>query len=1084
MKKLLSTFLICASILTPAFVFSQSVFGQGGANIVGVVTDDVGNPLPGANVIIEGMKYGAASNTEGEYSFVVPSGVVKNQQVNLVARFIGYRSQKAAITLSPGTITHNFKLEVDVLKLESVVVTGVGATQMKEKLGVAIAKVAPELVENADQPNIVSALSGKVANVEITKTSGDAGTNTYIRIRGPASIDRGNQPLFVVDGVPINNQTNYIRGYNGGMEAQNRASDLNVEDIASIEILKGASAAAIYGSRASNGVIMITTKSGKAGRVKINFKSSIGSTEMTKFYPVQTWFGQGTKGAFKKDYSRSWGRPLNVPGSPFYDAGKPGDTIYDHPREVTNGGYSNENNVTISGGNDKTTFFASFGRYFEQGHWVAGSDYTRYTARVKASQAVTDKLKITGNIAYANTNAHYLERGDNAVGIMLATTRTPPEFNNLPYIDPVTGFHRSYRYSEAKELRKSRKFDNPFFIMHEHVNPADMNRVYGNMKLDYDVQDWINLSYTFGTDYSLDDRLNVDPIGDSRENGVGRIRRANFGFLEWDSNLILSLEGRKFLGKYKNIDATLMLGHNLNSRDYRRLQATGVDMGIPGWNQLDNTVSTNLTTNEYRYLIHTNAIFAQATLDLFDQLYFTGALRNEGSSTFGKSQKQHWYPKASAAWEFTKFKKIPYVSFGKLRFAYGEAGVQPGVYNTVTGYNAGTSGDGWGANLNLTYNGINGYRASTRLGNDNVKPERTKEIEIGSDLSFWNSRIGLELTYYKAKSTDVLFDINVAPSTGSFDQTANAASIENHGFELNLDLVPVKLRDFTWNLTFIYARNKNKVLDMSGANWEQVGRWAYAAPGHELGELRLATWKRFGFGMTTEENGQMVNIDKKYAGQWKKYDVYIAEDGYPVMNEDRIWSDFSPNPDWTGSIRTEFKLFKNISIAGLLDFKQGFEIMNHTKMALFSYGTHADTRYRGTVAPISGGTTTTGENYSFLKHGEKAIGPGAGKAVEWTESWYRGPLGFSGDGFLFTEDASYIKLREISVAYKIPAKYMRRFGLSGASVRLSANNIYTWTDYTGLDPETNRRQASDERDSDYFNQPQIRSFLLTFRVNY
>ncbi|HDL18492.1 MAG TPA: hypothetical protein ENH29_05515, partial [Bacteroidetes bacterium] len=198
MKKLLSTFLICASILTPAFVFSQSVFGQGGANIVGVVTDDVGNPLPGANVIIEGMKYGAASNTEGEYSFVVPSGVVKNQQVNLVARFIGYRSQKAAITLSPGTITHNFKLEVDVLKLESVVVTGVGATQMKEKLGVAIAKVAPELVENADQPNIVSALSGKVANVEITKTSGDAGTNTYIRIRGPASIDRGNQPLFVV----------------------------------------------------------------------------------------------------------------------------------------------------------------------------------------------------------------------------------------------------------------------------------------------------------------------------------------------------------------------------------------------------------------------------------------------------------------------------------------------------------------------------------------------------------------------------------------------------------------------------------------------------------------------------------------------------------------------------------------------------------------------------------------------------------------------------------------------------------------------------------------------------------------------
>ncbi|MDQ7064733.1 MAG: SusC/RagA family TonB-linked outer membrane protein [candidate division KSB1 bacterium] len=1073
-------------LLLPALVLAQT-----GVRIKGVVKDDLGEPLVGANVIVKGTYYGSATASDGSYLIRIPPEMALGQEVELTAQFIGYKSKTVKIKLVPGTIEQNFELTQDVLELESIVVTGAGGTQIKEKLGVTIAKVRAEEVVNAGDANIVSALSGKVANLEITKTSGDAGTNTYIRIRGAATIDRPTQPLFVVDGTPISNVTLYTNGFNGGTEAQNRAADLNLEDIESIEILKGAAASAIYGSRASNGVVLITTKSGKPGKTRISYKQVLGMTKQSKFYPLQTWFGQGTKGKFRKNYSRSWGRPLNVPGAPHYDPGAPIDTIYDHARELTDMGWTNENNITISGGNELTTFYISLGHLYEKGHWKAGSDYRRYSARLKASQVLSSKFKLTGNLAYANTKAHYLQRGDNAIGVGIASLRTPPEFNNWPYLHPVTGYHRSYRYSDAKELRASRKFDNPFFILYEHDNPATMNRVYGNVKLEYNLLDWVKLDYTLGSDYWTDARAEIVPISSSREDGVGRIKKVDFLYHELDGNLVLTVQGDKLLKNYKNINATLMLGHNLNSRSFRRFDVTGIDMGIPGFNQLDNTISTNLRADEYEYLIHTESFFGQLTVDLFDQLYLTGAFRNEGSSTFGKSQKRHWYPKASAAWEFTKFKKLPYIDYGKLRVAYGEAGVQPGVYTTISGFNSGVKSTGWSGILNMTYQGLKGYYTSGNLGNDNVKPERTKEFEIGTFLGFYNNRIGLDITYYYDKSTDVLFDLNVVPSTGFFSQTANAAVIENKGLEITLDLNPIRTRNFNWDISINYARNRNMVLEMAGITaedikkdpskeiWEQVGRWAYASPGHPLGEMRLQSWVRFGYGLKVEENGQLVDIDEKYKGQWKKGDVYIAEDGYPIMHTDRLWSGFDPNPDWTGGIRNEFRLFRNLTITTLLDFKQGFEIMNHTKGALYSYGTHKDTEVRGQVGPIN----------RWFKHGEKAIGPGAtngvGKDIVYDEKFFRGiASGFSGDGWLFTEDASYVKLREISVSYTFRNQFLRNFGLSDVRVILSGRNLYTWTDYTGYDPESNRRQATNQRDSDYFNQPQTRSFFMTIYFNY
>jgi TonB-linked SusC/RagA family outer membrane protein len=1090
MKKAFTLLLLCAFIL-PASLMAQPQ----GAEIKGYVTDDAGNPLFGANVFPEGLLFGAASEADGFYSFTIPGNVVAGQQLNLICRFMGYKSATETITLTTGEHTINFTLQVDVLQLDAVVVTGMGLEIPKEKLGVTISKVQPGLVQEADQPNIVSALQGKSANVEIVKTSGDPGTNTFIRIRGSGSIDRTTQPLFVVDGTPIDNSTRHNdRGYNSGTEPSNRAGDLNMEDIESIEILKGAAASAIYGSRAANGVVLVTTKSGRPGKTRINFKSGWGMTEMTRAYPLQTWYGQGTKGEFRNNYARSWGRLLNVPDAPHYDSSLPEDAVYDHSREASDGGWIADNTLSISGGNNRTTFYTSFGYYYEKGHWIAGSDYQRFTTRVKASQVITSNIKITGNIAYAKTFQNMLQRGDNSQGMGIGMLRTPPEYNNIPYLDPNTGYHRAYRYNEALELRKTRSFNNPFWIMNEQTNTSDVNRVFGNVVLDADPVKFLNVTYTLGTDFSLDDRISVFQPGDCENSGQGEMYRNNFKYNELDGNLVATFQLNRLIENLRNVNASLLVGHNFNFRHYKNYEVNGYTMGVAGFNQLDNCI--DIQPEEYSYKIATESYFGQTTIDLFDQLFLTGAMRYEGSSTFGAAKKYHWYPKFSAAWEFTKIdatSKIPFLSFGKLRFAWGEAGVQPGVYSTVSGFYT-TTGKGVGlyssTSYNATYFGKAGYLSQSSPSNDAIKPERTREWEAGTNLAFWNNRIGLEVTYYNALARDVLLDINLVPSTGYFDRTDNSAKIENKGWEITLDVNPIKMRNFSWNLSANWGTNRNEVLELP-VGWEEVSRWGVAAAGHPLGEYRIQSWVRFGHGMTADVDGDgtVENIDEFYAGQWEKNDVYIPADGYPIMWTDRVFSGFSPNPDWTGSLRTEFKLFNNLTVSALFNVVKGYYVMNHGRGALYSYGTHEETNNRWHPDYETLGVDWGhGPVDHFFAHGEKGIGPGvdngAANDVRYTETWYRGEAsGFSGDGFLFIEDASYIKLREVAVSYTFRHPFIKSVGLDNIRVRLSGQNLVTWTDYTGYDPETNRRQSSGERGGDYFNQPQVRTYMMTFYFN-
>ena len=1040
-----------SNIVQPLISQQQTI-----TTIKGKVIDEMtGHPLVGANVMILDFKVGAAADKDGNYSFTIPQRFMTahaGHEEEIVCQFMGFHSKTKKITLSPGTITTRFALAIDVLELDALIVTGLGGTQVKEKLGVSIDKVESRAIVESDQSNVVAALRAKSPNVEVTQNTGDPGGSAYIKIRGASTIKMNTQPLFVVDGIPINNSTRVTNLTYAGPNAPNRASDLNVEDIASIEILKGATASAIYGSRAANGVILITTKSGRPGKVKIEYKTSYSWDKVNKMPPLQRKYGQGLNGIAIDNSYFSWGPKL--------DSSTP---TYDHAWEIFETGHNFDNYISMSGGIDRTTFFISAGRLVQDGVLKGHSDYDKTTFRIKATQLISEKWKMTGSASYINTEANYVPMGEGygSLSLLHNALVTPPDFNNQPYLDPASGLHRTYQYQNPTELRSTlRGNDNPFFVMNEGVNNSDAGRLIANLNVEFTPLDWLTISNILGSDFTSDDRLDVTPVGSTYPDG--NMIRINFLEHEIENNLVATAQLDRWLTQVnKNITGTFMGGYNINRREFSVLKSNGSVLSVPDWWQLDNCLT--VTVDEYESLRHIESYFGHLTLDLYDQLYLTGAIRNDGSSTFGVSKRRHWYPKGSTAWEFTKFTKIPHLNFGKLRFAYGVAGTEPEPYATSSGFEKGSLNE-WSGSLSSTYMGYDGYFVSRTRGQENIMPERTEEFEIGTELSFLNSRIGLEYNYYQSETKDIIFQLPLALSTGYQFQLQNAAAIKNKGHELSINIQAVRTKKITWGIDLLWATNDNIVTDLGGAERLHLSGWSMqsAVEGEPVGVFWYTDYYRFGRG--SKVGG--VDIDNAYTS-WKTGDLYIAEDGYP-MKDSQHHKIGDPNPNWTGSIYTDITLFGNLRLSGLIDIKHGGDMYNGDKNALTYAGVHKDTEVDRYVA-----------NKVF-----EGAGPGAGKKVV-----LNGPYRWQGGGWFFplsdwVEPAGFVKLREISIAYTFDHDFIKKLGLSHIDVRFSGRNLKTWTDYPGIDPDVNHWGNSNIRGTNYRDNPQTKSYVLTLRYHY
>jgi TonB-linked SusC/RagA family outer membrane protein len=1086
----------CAAAL-PALVQAQEA-----ATITGRVTGENGNPLVAASVFIPTLNLGTTTRQDGTYSFTVPAARANGQSVGLTARLVGYRATTVQVTLRGGTITQDFALATAPAQLSTVVVTGAGTTTTRERLGAAVSTVDSTLIRRANAPeNIVSALSGKAPNVEIRTQSGEPGSSASIRIRGASSILGTNQPLFVVDNQPIDNSTSatnqeVFEGAGGGTVSQNRAADINPNDIESIEILKGAAAAAIYGARAANGVVLITTKRGRAGQTRYTFQSSTNFDNIDPAIELQRRFGQGDRGAATTAACNA----VNCNVSRYAFGPEITGQTYDHLDEIFDTGLTFDNNLSVSGGSERTTFFLSGGLLRQDGFIIGpNNSYNRSSVRLRANHQLFSKLNVGGNFSYIDTRGHYVQKGSNTSGLLLGALRTPPDFDNSKYLSETTGLHRSYRFPNPgfNSLTTGRGYDNPYFTAFENTgNRSELGRFIGNTSLDYNPFGWLRVQYTLGADSYADSRAEALPLTSSSR-PTGRVIRSEITNLEIDHNL-LATATREF---NQSFTGRLSAGQNLNSRRFRQVYTTGNDLNAPAPLVLQNTLNPSLPF-EGRSLRHIEGYFLQGEADLWNQLFVTARLRNDGYSTFGPDNRRATYPAFTAAWTFTNslgnVDQKGIFSYGKLRAAYGEVGREPPVYATFTSLStgAGAFGSGFGDIINASQSGAAGLISSFTAGNPNLKPERNRESELGVDFGFLDQRLTGEFTYYNKRSKDVIISVPVsAAQTGFLNQLSNAAEITNKGVELSLTLRAVDTRSFGWDVGLQYGRNKGNVVALAGGvdnvtyNTEGfTGAIGSSSVGYAPGVLRGQDFARCGLGLKFDYNGDNAvdDIDALCGASAPKGALFLNPDGFPVEDPtDRVIA--NPNPKWTGGLNTSVRI-GGLRLSGLLDTRQGGEAWNGTRGILYNFGTHKDTEIRTQEGRMGkGGTWLTNEDVAGpgAPNGVAKVAIPAGNVRQW-QAFFNGiGGGFGAVGRQFVEDASFVKLRELAAAYTLNQAWLRsRTGFSSIDLRVAGRNLFTWTDYKGLDPEANLGGAEwFSQGVDYFNNPQARSVVLSLTLN-
>jgi TonB-linked SusC/RagA family outer membrane protein len=1101
-------------ILSALFALPALLAAQQPVTLTGKVSSDAGQPLAQVEVAIPTMGLGALTKDDGRYTLVVPGARVSGQTVTLVARRLGYKSQTAQVTLTPGGVTHDFVLAANPLQLGEVVVTGAGTTTSTEKLGNVRNHVDADIVQRAGEANVVQGLAGKAPNVTVLEQSGDPGAGSFINIRGINSILGSNQPLIVVDGVPVDNSAFSTSNFNriddgGGQTTQfgqtegtvtsNRAIDINPNDVESYEILKGPAASAIYGSRAGAGVILITTKSGRAGPTHFTFHSSTSFDDINHTYPLQTSFGRGDAGvpgdttptgqcgsgsALARKCGRSWGPRLGA-----------GTPIFDHANEIYRVGHALDNGIAISGGNDRTTFYLSADNAYQKGVMVGPNNYfSRTTLRFRGSHRLVDNLKIGADLSYADDRGHFIQRGNNTNGVQLGDLRQPPEYNSMPYIiqTAVGKQERAYRYLHPNtlSLTTDRIFDNPYWTLYEQINAATVGRVYGNVNAEYTPLGWLKFNYSLGADYAADERLEGCPVSSASPCSAGRIVEGKIVNYSIDHNLTATAT----YTVNPDFSGTLTLGQNLDTRNVRQLGTVGRTLIALQPFKLSNTVTPDLPVDNEQ-VIHDAGWFGQGTLDLKDQLHLTAAVRNDGSSTFGRSNLRSWFPKGSAAWEFTKaIGEQSWLSFGKARVAYGEAGIEPLPYLTAQTY---SSSELLGGSNTPSQGGLPGLASAVKAA-DVLKPERSKEFEAGADFGFFRDRADASVTWYSKTSSDVILLAPVNPSSGYSFQAKNSATIRNRGWEASLNLRPVQQADYAWDVGLQWARNRSLVQKLpAGLKYVVIGDFnrQVAMTGQPIG-VYLGT----GFircGISSSKDSVLVTATTKdtlglaCAGQ-PKGALFLGPDGYPVQDPDlRIVQD--PNYNWTASVRSSFR-YRKLQVSGLVDIRHGGQIWNGTKGALWSYGTHKDTETRATCTAFADPASCTGNVKTFGQGGwwdGPVTGPGKGIAVSIGEPWFKfiAACPFIGIDEPCIEDGGFVKLREVSVSYTIDAPWVQRaIGFSSIDLRVSGRNLKTWTKYTGYDPETNLggpiSSGAGAGGVDYFNNPQTRSFAFAVTLNH
>tara|TARA_R110000796_G_scaffold252557_1_gene387758 strand:+ start:160984 stop:164181 length:3198 start_codon:yes stop_codon:yes gene_type:complete len=1065
MKKMLLTIVMIVFASFCALAQDRTVTGK--------VTDELGLPLPQVSVYLKGATAsGVPTDADGNYRLSVPqAGGI------LVFRFLGYVTREVQIG-SQNTI--DIQLSPAVTDIGEVVITAVGIETNKASLGYSIENVNPDDILAAKETNLVNALSAKVAGVSVVSSSGSPGASANIRIRGNTSIGGNNSPLFVVDGVPIDNSSSG-NGV-GGVDNSNRAVDLNPNDIAAMTVLKGPAATALYGIRAANGAIIITTKSGELGTPRIKFSTSVTVDEINKFPELQTEWAQGATVSRGGVYGLEWRGPHTFEGNSWgprisdlefdgsdYAFDKGGQLVpkgtgngvparaYDQ-RDFFRKGYTVDNNISIEGGTENVKYFFSGGNLYQQGV-VPNADFERTTFRMNLNMKLDEKLSVGASGSYINSGGSRIQRGSNVSGVMLGLLRNTPTFDlgngkkgqdaaddPASYILP-DGSQRSYRAGI---------YDNPYWAANKNPFNDEVNRIIGNVNATYKLADWASIMYKVGLDQFTDERLYALDINKSFNGAVrnlGSVNQETRTSSNVNHDVILNLN-KSFNEDWKTSGT---FGFNYYKRLFTTKGAAGTTLAAPNYYNIAN--ATDITAFEGISERRLSGLYGNINVGWRDQVFLNYSGRNDWSSTLPAGDNSFFYQAISLGWAFTETFDLSnsWLSYSKLRASWGEVGNDAPLYATTSYFNsAGNGGDGFIGGTGFPAFGLNAFERSTQLGNNKLKPESTATLELGLEAELFKGIVSFDVTYYNAETVDQIVSVQVPASSGYTSLVQNAGVISNEGWEIEAGFKILNKSDFTWNLDANFTKSETIVKELA------EGIESITLAGFTSTSSRVVVGQPYGAiygnGLLKHDNGKLL----------------IGANGYPILDpKEGVYGD--PNPDWIAGIRNTWS-YKNLSLSALIDIRQGGDVWCGTCGIMDYFGTSklsGDLRDQTVVfdGVLADGSVNTRE----VPYYDTSLP---------TSANYFQRYGFGGTTEQSVYDGSWVRLRELTLGYSLPQSLISSLKITNARVQLTGRNLWLSTDYPGVDPETNLTGASNGIGLDYFNMPNTRSYALTISITF
>ena len=1055
--------------------------------IGGKITDIKGLPLPGVSVIVKGTTIGTVTNPDGTFSLSIPLDAQMLQ-----FSFVGMKTQEIAIN---GNSTFNIVMEEENIGVDEVVVTALGITRDKKGLGYAVQEIQGDDLNEARETNFVNSLAGKVAGVNIT-SSGAVGSSSRIIIRGESSLNfNGNEPLYIVDGIPVGNV-----GTSNSTSADygNSSAEINPSDVESMTVLKGPAASALYGSRAANGVIVITTKSGKGSKgLGVTINSGTTFEGLLRLPRFQNEFGQGNNGLYEgsnfgagwsiypngtyDSYDESWGPRLNVGtlerqfSSPTIGGMRGGDVANTNRGEVIptpwiaypdnfkdffDTGHTYFNNVSLTGANDKGNFRFSYTNLDQTGV-IPNNDLKRNTFALKSNYNFTDKFRADVTMNYINTtstNRPETGYGRNSIMYFMVWFPRSGDMNSLRDY-----WQRGFEGTRQFQYNYGENHNNPFFYQYENTKGQDKHRFFGNVELNYDFTDKLSLMARGGVDVYNDFRpmkWALSTVGYEQ----GMYREVTQYFKEQNIDYLLSYKDK--IGE--DFNYRISAGGNQMIRETRFRSVTAPELLVPGIYAITNSAAEIVTASNTTK-VKINSVYAFAQLDYKSTYYLDFTARNDWSSTLPVNHNSYFYPSVSFSVLTNQIFDMPkWVTQAKLRLGAAQVGNDTEAYNL---YNTFTFDQPWDDNYTLS--------SSSTLKNNNLKPESITTYEIGTDIRLMNNRIGLDFTYYDTRSKNQIIDIPLTSSTSYSSRVINAGEIQNKGIEVMFNAVPIQKDDgFKWSLTLNYSKNTGKVIELASG----ITSITQSAPGEDasiqarVGEKMGAI---YGPGYQRVESGPMAG------------EIIIFENGRPAATDEDIYLG-NINPDWIGSVSNNFT-YKDFTLGVLVDIHYGGEFISRfynkgvgSGQLIESAGGRSarevgheydDPYYMVGAALVDGSyvqnSTSTDGTFSEGVHGTNA------------RYFHKGFLDHISEGQLF--DATYVKLREVKFGYKVPTKIFKNY-IKDLYVSVVGRNLFLWTPDSNqhFDPEVATATTGSGIVPGFENMslPSTRSFGINLNVKF